>query len=421
MLFVANALPLNGGTTFLIRACKELSTREERPDVLILFEPTDALLLKQLSQYANIYFLKDYSKLVPDFLFNKQAGVFLFKNFSSLDFLLKKNKHIHTMGAFGLLFVSRWLRSRDDDHIVSVGIYHQNEFLYRGVNWYFSKSIQNVFVNISPAAIIFFNEHCKSSYDSFFNRDHFASKVLPIGIDLPRGYGSIHGSPDSYSLVSIGNLHGFKTYNRHIIECMPRLLKINPEIKYHIYGDGPCREELSTLVHKLDLDASVFFHGSIPYDKMPEALNKSLAFIGSGTAIIEASALGIPSIIGIESGQESVTYGFFNDTIGFSYQEIMPGKKEYFYLDLITQLVCDQRYWHQVAEKCMIKAADFSIARTIDGFVGLEKCKESYFTKANAYFFNNALAFFSWLICGIFDAIGIDKTFSTRRNQGSIF
>ena len=46
-----------------------------------------------------------------------------------------------------------------------------------------------------------------------------------------------------------------------------------------------------------------------------------MVFVGSGTSIIESSALGIPSIIGIESNNDGETYGFFSNLRGYSYNE----------------------------------------------------------------------------------------------------
>jgi hypothetical protein len=66
---------------------------------------------------------------------------------------------------------------------------------------------------------------------------------------------------------------------------------------------------------------NVTFFGKLEYKKMPSVLNDASLFIGSGTAIVEAAAAGVPCIIGIESIEQPQSYGFLTDTIGLSFQE----------------------------------------------------------------------------------------------------
>jgi len=77
------------------------------------------------------------------------------------------------------------------------------------------------------------------------------------------------------------------------------------KIKYYIYGDGPQKEELKSLVKELNLEEVIFFKGRIPNDEVPTALNEFDIFLGTsisdsesfGVAIVEAMACEVPVIV----------------------------------------------------------------------------------------------------------------------------
>lgn len=96
----------------------------------------------------------------------------------------------------------------------------------------------------------------------------------------------------------------FKTYNKHIINILDEINHLGYNLEYYIYGDGPERFFLEKLAK-----TKIHFKGSID---LPNILNNAFLFVGSGTSIIEASAGGIPSIIGIESEDRPYTYGLFS-------------------------------------------------------------------------------------------------------------
>ena len=117
---------------------------------------------------------------------------------------------------------------------------------------------------------------------------------------------------------------------------------------------------------------------------------------GSGTSIIESSALGIPSIIGIESNNDGETYGFFSNLRGYSYNEdnLDIEKKTYYEIleILFTSLNMDEL---SISHKN--KANEFLIDNTSNMFVNL--CKKSLIS---SYFSYNkirySLSYFTWLI-----------------------
>ena len=420
MLIVASTLLMNGGTTFIIRLCRELKKTNSNVAVLLLAESLDADLLSQLQAIVPVYYLSDYLY----FKFKKgrhtQLGIFMpFKHQKLIDLITRHGKNIHVMGFFGVFFAQKLLSKLKNDIKVSVGVYHQNEFMYEKVYFSFSKSVLDYFKLIPCENFVFYNEATRDYYSDFFKKDYSLASLLPIGIELPdlQGQKTI-GSPASQRIVSIGNLVPFKTYNLHIIKLLPILLQTMPDIKYEIYGHGYFENELRALVSSLSLERVVAFKGKINYSNFQETLKDAFLFVGSGTAIIEAAALGIPSIVGIESLSEPVTYGFLSDIVGFSYNENDPNRKKIPILDKILFISHEDNWWH-ISNLCKKKSREFDVKYTAIGFKELSM-KLGSFHYAQMSNYKKIYNFISFLFCALLDLTCLNKQFSSRRNQGSI-
>lgn len=420
MLLVANVLELNGGTTFILRVAREFKKRNRRIGVLVLMDKVNDGLQKSIAQYADVYYLKDIAHKVYVPLMYSPLGIFAPLNFSKILNLVNiYNGHVHVMGVFGLLFVKRCLDALNVEFKISFGIYHQNEVMFDGVPYYFAKNAKMLFGLLPPESIVFFNEKNRSSYEKFFDNDYSKSTIVPIGIEMPRAEVKLLGKADSNRLVSIGNLYAFKSYNRHIISLLPQLSKIRPDLVYEIYGTGEYEPELRKLVSYLKLESAVQFKGSIAYEDIPRVLDGALAFVGSGTAILEAAALGVPAVIGIESTDQPITYGLLSDIKGLSYNEFDTNQKTRAIKDVLIQLMLSAESWETAAMACKVKSTSFSIEQTVDGFITLENSNMNLkIFKDQRYV--NSVGLFSFLICAIKHSFFDNKTFSTRREQGTL-
>ncbi|KPA11374.1 group 1 glycosyl transferase [Candidatus Magnetomorum sp. HK-1] len=104
----------------------------------------------------------------------------------------------------------------------------------------------------------------------------------------------------SLSFVSIGNL----IPQKGISTVLYALKKIAPldDIKYHIIGDGPEKQNLISLSLKLGISEQVHFLGSISHDEIPGYLANMDVLIlsswgeGRPNVILESMAAGIPVI-----------------------------------------------------------------------------------------------------------------------------
>ncbi|MDF2414981.1 glycosyltransferase [Aeromonas sp. 1HA1] len=422
MLIIANTLDFNGGTTFILRYCRESYRRGKRMGVLVMTgkNASPLPLYHEICKYADVYYLEEFMRFSASrALSNTPLIGFLPINIESVNkIIIKHNNSVHVMGVFGLLFINKVVGKISSMVRISVGIYHQNEFMFNS-NWYFTKLVHRIFKKISSNGVVFFNEANINSYSIFFDIDYSSATLVPIGIELPLQQGVCYGSSSGRQIVSIGNLYNFKTYNQHIITIMPSLIKLDPEFSYEIYGDGPYEKELREIVEKLGIVDKVNFNGRIPYSEFATVLHGAFMFVGSGTALVEAAALGVPAMIGIESSKQAITYGFLNEINGYSYNEFEINRTTFEMQDKIQIILDDSESWERVSKFCQDKAADFSISKTYEL---IEKREYSFpvLIPEKMNVFIRWRVIFSFLLCIFFHVCKIDRSFSNRRDQGTI-
>ncbi|QXH52900.1 glycosyltransferase [Pseudomonas fakonensis] len=419
MLFLANVLELNGGTTFILRVAREYAAKGRRIGVLVMFDIVNGQLEAELLKYADVYRLRDHAAWGTRSLFRSQLGAFMPLNKTGLDELVcRHGGHVHVMGVFGVLLLRRMAGMGVALKGVSFGIYHQNEIMYQSVPAYFSDCAQSLFSALPAPSVVFFNEHTQRSHESFFGRDYGGASVLPIGVALPAWGGRSVGDSGSLRLVSIGQLHPFKAYNAHVISMLNELRESRPGLVYEIYGAGVNEAALRALTKHHKVEDFVHFKGVIGYEEIPAVLAGSFAFIGSGTSIIESSALGVPSIVGIESIKAPLTYGFLSEIEGYSYNEadgtqpLSAIKDKLLYLN-------DPSVWESEAQACRRKAESFSIEHTVEGLEQLATQSDAL-RSFRATEYRNGRALLSFLWWALKERLGGPTTFSMRREQGSV-
>lgn len=414
MIFIANVLTMNGGTTFLIRICRELHRRGTMVAVLVLFPLVDTNLRTELARYAKVIDLRDFLWWHGTF-FPAQLMTFAPVRWSKLLAALRPYGNIvHVMGVFGLLFACRTTHKLPLLRITA-GVYHQNEYLFTAGKSFFIRIFHQCFGSLSPEQILFFNQVNVVNYGKFFRRDFSSSVLAPIGIDLPQNGNYLNRVPETGRLVSVGNLVNFKTYNRHIIGVVAELAKKHVTLRYEIYGKGPEEQALRELVQTLGVQDRVQFHGELSYAQFAETVRNAALFVGSGTALLEAAALGVPALIGVESIQQPETYGFLSDIKGLSYNEFMAEVTRVPMRDVIDHLLSNESMAIMVSEACQRKAAEFSVGATVDGLGTLTRnpmLPSLALTTAHTI-----LLYVSFVCIAVRDRLGLSSTFRNRRDQ----
>ena len=103
-----------------------------------------------------------------------------------------------------------------------------------------------------------------------------------------------------FDVIFVGRLAPVKNVETALL-AIAELIKIKPDIKACIVGDGPCRKQLEDIIHKLGLEGNVHFSG---YQKdVALYLNNSRVFIltskreGFPNVYLEALLCGLPAVV----------------------------------------------------------------------------------------------------------------------------
>ena len=110
-------------------------------------------------------------------------------------------------------------------------------------------------------------------------------KIHPNGIDINEffPYKNQHELKDKYGCEMIISFIGLMSYDigiQNLIKIFPEVLKTNKETNLILIGDGPYKENILSLIKKLDLTKKIHFLGVIPHDKIPYFINNSDIGIG---------------------------------------------------------------------------------------------------------------------------------------------
>lgn len=312
ILFINSGFNLGGIETFLLRAAKQLKN-EVRYKLLLMSDSYDHELLNGFEKYGDVYFLKDFISIFDPKYATLRTIAHLKKD--SVRTLLADVDIIHASCSFSLPLMNIMVNISQREMIRSVGVYHSREFQWGNCNQYMRKLQLSLFRNIPSKNVIFMNEFTCNLYGKKFQKDYF--KTLPIGIDT-KLYLNCEPGWKSKRIVSIGRLVDFKTYNYHMIDVLHKR-DDRDEFIFEIYGDGPEKSKLEDYAKFKGVNVNFF--GSVDYSFLPTIFNGAFLFVGCGTAIVEAAAAGIPSIIGVESEHDGFTPGLLTHTDGLSFQE----------------------------------------------------------------------------------------------------
>lgn len=137
-------------------------------------------------------------------------------------------------------------------------------------------------------------------------------KIVP-GIDIK------HFTPHKVekvrpTIISVGRLVHRKGQDR-LVEALSIVKAAIPDVELIFIGEGPYRSELNRLVKKYNLESSVRFIGRVDYKELPKYFSLGDVFAmpsrnrllgleveGLGIVYLEASACGLPVIVGDSGG-----------------------------------------------------------------------------------------------------------------------
>jgi glycosyltransferase involved in cell wall biosynthesis len=201
--------------------------------------------------------------------------------------------------------------------------------------------------------------------------------VVPNGVDLACFSGRTDASVMRKEL-GIGNEPLVLTVSRLIkrknpellVSAFARLLKVVPNAKLVIAGEGREKDSLYRQIKGLDIANSVFMMGGLPKEKVAQLMAAADIFVLSskmesfGLSLLEASAVGLPVVCSNAGGVPEVFQNGFNALL------YRPGDDDAMARAMIS-LIQDRDLAKKVSVNALQTANAFSWSRAAEGTLGV--------------------------------------------------
>lgn len=296
ILLVYGSMQLGGVQTLILRICRHLATCGYEV-TLFLEHANGEELLQSISRYARVVIARR-----PGWWTGTAAPL------QPTPF-----SYIYCFDMLSLLRALTIQQTCSPGAKVLVGVYFPREYCWRSATErYVQRLTRNILRQIPEQNVVFMNTTNAIALSSCLGRRFDNSPIVPIPIEV--GDLDVRSSAvNRRRIVSVGRVTDFKTYNFHMLDVIRVLRARGFDCQYDIYGWGDDESLLRKHIVAQGVSEWVHFHGPVRYSNLKSVLQSAFLFVGMGTALLEAAALGIPSLVAVESASGPMTYGFLHE------------------------------------------------------------------------------------------------------------
>ena len=304
LLLITDHLTVGGIETLMSRVAHFLTTRGWRVTLIIERSYQDALrimpkevVVMELGKRFRLLYFPEYAR----YFFSKQE--------CPIDLI------------YGCTLVGCWLGSicslfLPNHPALVCGVYTSWEFCYpkskRFIHFGDYLRAAQFDKNIVDTSKLFMSEAVRQNHVQSFGRSLDTAPICLLPIDA-RMFKTIERRPKRFKVVSVGRLCGWKTYNLYMIPVVKQMRDKGSPVHWHVYGTGELEPEMRRRIHESGLEDRIHLHGNLEYRRYPEVLADAGAFVGMGTALIEAGFARVPSVVALEHAETQKTYGYLHE------------------------------------------------------------------------------------------------------------
>ncbi|MEZ8109567.1 glycosyltransferase [Vibrio splendidus] len=313
MLIIYGALSLGGVETFFLRIAKQRYLSGKKTKILLYHpENNNSDLLNEVKKYAEVFNLSDVSDTPFLSKFFKLTSKY---NKLKVEKLIDGVEQIHVFKGEDALIAYSFTSMLRVNIPISVGFYHYVYYLWGGKRVPYFERINRKFVLefLPKQLLLLFSKDSQELYSKYTGYDYSQSNSFSIGVlDKEYSVEILTTKEKKIKICCVGRLVRFKTYNLSIISTVKMLIDKGYDVVLDIYGEGPLRVAMEDEIKRYNLFDSVKLKGALDYSLFDDVVSKYDIFVGTGTAIVQASALSIPSITALDNLIEARSYGFFS-------------------------------------------------------------------------------------------------------------
>ena len=246
------------------------------------------------------------------------------------------------------------------------GVYHPESYKQESVS-----SVVKFLKLIDPKfykKLMFMNPSIKQLTEEAIG-ERVNDTIFPMPLDFCSEAKTL-GNFNSRRIVSIGQLSHFRTYNYYMVDIMEKLIQIDPEFTYHIYGTGQGEDDLRNKIASSSARDHIFMHGKLTFQEKKDALQDTFCFVGMGVSLIEAAGCGIPAITAKINDDFGLTEGFLHQLPPYESGDLFKKNSKLSSVEAqIEKLLSSQKEYKKVSKWDRLKASEFESDQVMEKFI----------------------------------------------------
>lgn len=324
IVFVIGQLTVGGIETYVLRVAKVAHACGIKVTIWVVKQRIDPELRALLESVATVEFLTPFFLPVPLWVGTSPLP-------SDVDL-------VFTTGRTSLLFAaSAAARSRKPVRLVA-GVFSQWEYSVDDGSQKHALAA-DLIGQLGACNMVFCTEGCRNDHAAALGQAYASALVSPLLVELPVGRAKPAREPGApLKIVSVGRLVPFKTSNQQMPAALAELLARGIQATWTLYGTGEEQAVIEAEIMRLKVADRACLAGNLPYTKLHDAIAAADVYVGGGTTIIEASAMGVPALVALDENPEPTSPGFFYDTVGDYTSDAAPGAELFRFVDLLEQM-----------------------------------------------------------------------------------
>lgn len=363
VLFVIGQFTVGGVETYVLRVAKALAADGVEVDVWIVKSSYDEALVAQLQTVANVRFLTPKWLPYPLFVWSPAlpAGADV----------------VFTTGRLALFFAAMaCARARRSARLIA-GVFSQWEYVPNRRDMK-SRLAHELVEKLGPRNMVFCTEGARADHTAALGEVYRDSLVSPLLVDLPQAKprpAKPAGRP--LQIVSVSRLVNFKTSNTQMPGVVAALNAAGIPAHWTLYGDGPEKEKIAASIAAAGAQGFVSLPGPVPYSELPGVIERADVYVGGGTTLVEASALGVPALVARDSNAEATSPGFFCERAGVFTSDISDDDVLEPFIDHITRFAhLDQAGVDDLSERSRRKAELYGAGQALNEYQAMQRIAE---------------------------------------------
>jgi glycosyltransferase involved in cell wall biosynthesis len=300
ILFVVGQLTVGGIETYVVRMARAYAKAGGTVSVWIIKHSYDVELLAMLQAVADVTFIASRFTRYPIF--------------AKLPKIPHDVNLVFTTGRLSLLYAAQACAIHQRRVRLVAGVFSQWEYVIDDGNPLFRLSGQ-IIDQIGPDNMVFCTIGSRRDHAAVLGKRYNESYITPLLVDLPKVSPEVIHRRDGrpFQIVTVSRLVKFKTSNIQMPAIIRKLANAGHDVRWTLYGDGPDRTSVVQAITEAKIGHRVTLANPIPYSELTNVISKADLYIGAGTTMIEASALGVPSLVALDDNQHPTTPGYFAD------------------------------------------------------------------------------------------------------------